>query len=360
MAEQATRKRGCVPRRRARRILIAHPHGFCAGVWRALDILAAAERLYPPPLYCLNELVHNRLVVADLKRRGMRFVSSVDDVPPGATLLFSAHGVDPEVRARAAALGLNVIDATCPFVEKVHVNVRRYAAEGNTVLLIGTRGHDEVIGIAGEAPGSVRVVEGPEEAEKVRPDDPRKVAVVTQTTLSRAQVDAVMSVLQRRFPHLRTPPMSGVCYASTHRQEAVREIARHANFVIVLGSANSANSNRLAEVAREAGVQAALISSSAELALLDLEGIATLGLTAGASTPETAVTEAVAFLRQRGFQRIEKVVVATEKISLPLPPTLRRPTLAHSGENPALARACKPDAAARFSRNADRGRRRSG
>lgn len=322
MAERATRK-AATARRRARRILIAYPHGFCAGVWRALDILAAAERRHPPPLYCLNELVHNRTVVAELERRGMRFVSSVTEVPPGGTLLFSAHGVAPRVRALAAARGLLVIDATCPFVDKVHANVRRYAAAGYTVILIGSRHHEEVVGIAGEAPESVRVVENPEEADTVQPDDPLKVAVVTQTTLSGARVDAVMSVLRRRFPTLRTPPLSGICYASTHRQEAVREVARQAEFVIVLGSANSANSSRLVEVARQAGARSALVSSAADLTALDLDGIADVGLTAGASTPASAVTEAVALLKERGFKRVKKIVVATEKLSFPLPPSLR-------------------------------------
>ncbi len=308
------------------KILIARPHGFCAGVWRALDIAEAACRVFPPPIFCLNELVHNRRVVGDLAGKGVRFVRSLDEVPPGATLVFSAHGVAPAVRAQAAARNLNVIDATCPFVAKVHEDARRHARDGCTLLLIGSRGHEEVTGVAGEAPpGRVTVIESVAEAEALPPPpDPEKIAVVTQTTLARRHVAAIMAVLRRRFPKLRGPAADSICYATTHRQEAVRQVARLADRVVVLGSAGSANSNRLAEVARDEGVPADLVENPADLARLDLRGTATLGLTAGASTPETMVEEAVRTLRGLGFAEVETLSVAEEILSFPLPASLRR------------------------------------
>lgn len=310
---------------KTRRILIARPHGFCAGVWRALDIIAAAERLHPPPLYCLNELVHNRRVVDDLIRRGVRFVRRLEEVPCGATVLFSAHGVAPAVRAQAAARHLVAVDATCPFVNKVHADVQRYAREGYTVVVIGSRDHDEVVGVAGEAPESVVVIEGPAAAEGLQPPDPHKVAVVTQTTLSLEQVATVMTVLKARFPDLCTPPQHGICYATTNRQEAVRRVARESDLVVVLGSRNSANSNRLVEVAQNEDTRAVLVAALQELAEVDLNGVQTVGLTAGASTPQQTVDETVAFLRSRGFEQVDELTVADETMAFPLPAALRHP-----------------------------------
>lgn len=301
-----------------KRILLAEPHGFCSGVRRAIRI---AESALPPPsagadaapprpaLYCLHELVHNREVVSRLAAGGIAFVDRVADVPEGATLLFSAHGVSPAVRAEAAARRLTVIDATCGFVAKVHADVRRYVAEGCSVFLIGRRNHDEVLGVAGEAPDSVTVVETPADAEAAAsPPDPERVAVVTQTTLTAEQVSAVLAVLKRRFPRLRRPSSSGICTATTRRQLAVREVARRVPLVLVLGSRNSANSNRLVDVARAVGADAELVPDPESLAALAAEGrldsLSDIGLTAGASTPEETIDAAVAFLRARGFDSL--------------------------------------------------------
>ena len=293
-----------------KKIVIAEPHGFCAGVTRAIALAekALAGRTdFSRPLYCLHELVHNRHVVERLSGRGIVFVKTLDEVPDGETVLFSAHGVSPAIREAAAAKGLGVIDATCVFVSKVHEAVRKYAAEGCSVLLIGNRGHDEVLGVSGEAPEAVTVVETPADAESVVVSNPEKVAVVTQTTLAAAQVATVMDVLRRRFPKLITPPRSGICYATTDRQEAVRRVAREAGFVLVLGSRNSANSNRLVDVARSEGAQSELVPDVEAVGDLAsegaLDGVETIGLTAGASTPEDIVASTVEFLKTQGFQQ---------------------------------------------------------
>ena len=292
-----------------KKIIIAEPHGFCAGVTRAI---ALAEKALGSragssgPLYCLHELVHNRSVVERLSGRGIVFVKDLEEVPDGGTVLFSAHGVSPAIRRTAARKGLDVIDATCVFVAKVHEAVRKYASEGCSVLLIGNRGHDEVLGVSGEAPAAVTVVETIADAESVMVPDPDKVAVVTQTTLAVAQVESVMEVLRRRFPRLVTPPRSGICYATTDRQEAVRRIARETGFVLVLGSVNSANSNRLVDVARSEGAQSELVPDVAAVRDLvhegALDGVEALGLTAGASTPEDIVESTIDFLRTQGFR----------------------------------------------------------
>lgn len=293
--------RDCVSRLR---VVVAEPHGFCTGVRRAIAMaekaLADASARGGGRLYCLHELVHNKLVVDALAEKGMVFVRDLSEVPDGGAVLFSAHGVSPAVRAEAERRGLSVIDATCVFVGKVHENVRHYAGEGCTVLLIGRRTHDEVLGVAGEAPDSVRVVESVDDVENVDVPDPAKVAVLTQTTLAAYQVEPVIAAIRRRFPLACIPDRSGICFATTERQEAVRRLARESEVVLVLGSSTSANSNRLVDVAREAGARAELLPDAAAVRAFvadgGLAGVACVGVTAGASTPEYVVEEVVSFL----------------------------------------------------------------
>lgn len=303
----------------AKRLLIARPHGFCAGVWHAIGMAEAAVAKYPAPVYCLNELVHNRQVVDGLAARGMRFVKRVEDAPEGSVLLFSAHGVSPAVRATAAARGLTVLDATCPFVARSHADVRRHAAAGRTIFMIGSPTHDEVVGVSGEAPGSVIVIDGVEAAEKVEPPNPEMVAAVTQTTLSRDHAVAVMETLRRRFPSIALPHSDGVCYATANRQEAARRLAREVELVIVLGSRNSANSNRLAEVAASEGARAVLASGADDIDRAIFDGVDSVGLTAGASTPESTVESAARFCIGLGYERAPDLVVTEETLSFAPP-----------------------------------------
>ena len=295
-------------------VIIASPHGFCAGVRRAVEITEATLQEFPPPIYCLHELVHNRQVVEDLAGRGVVFVRTIGEVPRGATVLFSAHGVSPAIRLEAERAGLRVIDATCPFVTKVHAEVRRYAAEGYTILLIGHPDHDEVAGVVGEAPDHVVVIQNVEDAAALGVPAPDRVAVVTQTTLSVAETERVMEVLRARFPRLRTPAKSDICYATTNRQRAVEAVAAVADAVLVLGSENSSNSKRLVEVARSAGVEAFLISTLAALEPLSMGRVRTVGVTAGASTPESFVHDVVSRLRARGFDDVSERRVADETV----------------------------------------------
>jgi 4-hydroxy-3-methylbut-2-enyl diphosphate reductase len=300
----------------AKRLTVVWPHGFCSGVARAVQ---AAETLLSrcrgEKVYCLNEIVHNQQVVSRLTSLGMVFVSRVEQVPEGALLLFSAHGVSPDVVRQAAARRLRVIDATCPFVTKVHAEVRRFAAQGACVVCIGHRRHEEVVGVAGEAPAHVRIVESAEEAESLAVPAGVPVAVVTQTTLGEAQVGAVMRVLERRFPGLRLPSSTDVCYATRNRQQAVAALAARCRRVLVLGSANSSNSQRLVETARAAGAEAVLVSERGQLDGLAFEEDLALGLTSGASTPESFLNEVVVGLQSRyGFPEPE-VLTAVEEDS---------------------------------------------
>lgn len=278
-------------------VLIAEPHGFCSGVARAIRmaeaLLGAAQG---ETIYCLNEIVHNEHVVADLVQKGMRFVGSVQEVPEGAQLLFSAHGVSPSVRQEASALHLRVIDATCPFVAKVHAEVRRFAAMHACVICIGHRRHEEVIGVAGEASQHVRVVETVAEVEALAIPEGVPIAVVTQTTLGEEQVSRIIEVLRRRCPHLICPDSTDICYATRDRQRAVRQIAKQCDAVVVLGSANSSNSQRLVETARTSGARALLISDLDQLRQYDFSGIRQLGITSGASTPESFLNAAVEWI----------------------------------------------------------------
>lgn len=305
-----------------RTILLVSPHGFCAGVERAV---AMADRLLartPPPVYCLNQIVHNGQIIADLTSRGMVFVNAIRDIPRGATVLFSAHGVSPAIREEAAARDLKIIDATCPFVTKIHREVKRYAEQGYSVLVVGHRSHDEIIGVAGEAPDRVTVIENGEEAGRVQVADPSKVAVITQTTLNVDDAAKVIGVLRARFPAIQLPRKEDICYATRNRQQAVRDVTHRADAFIILGAKNSSNSNRLVEVARSQGKPAFLASSSADLDALALDGVRTLGLTAGASTPEHVVRETVEKLRTMGFTRLEEVAAVREDMHFSLPESL--------------------------------------
>lgn len=303
----------------ARRVVLVSPHGFCAGVERAVKIAEHMLKTSRSTVYCLKEIVHNKQIVADLTKRGMVFVKEIGEVPRGATVLLSAHGVAPDVRAVARRLELNVVDASCPFVTKVHTEVRRYAAAGYTVLLIGHKQHDEIIGVAGEAPASVIVVESEGEAELVSVPDPSKVAVMTQTTLSVDEVAGVIRILRRRFPLLETPRESDICYATQNRQMSVRSFSGQADIFIVLGARNSSNSNRLVEVARAGGCRAFLVSEISQLAEIPLEDVLTIGMTAGASTPQYFVKEAVARLGERGFHNVEEMVFTEEDVHFSMP-----------------------------------------
>ncbi|MBP5321326.1 MAG: 4-hydroxy-3-methylbut-2-enyl diphosphate reductase [Kiritimatiellae bacterium] len=297
-----------------KRLVVVKPHGFCSGVVRAVETARMVlVRHRGERIYCLHEIVHNEHVVDELSRAGMVFVKRVDEVPEGAILLFSAHGVAPEVRRAAEARRLRVVDATCPFVAKVHASVRRFASQGIPVICIGHRNHDEVVGVAGEAPDAVQIVEREADAETVAVPANGKVAVVTQTTLGAEQVDRVVAVLRRRFPDLDVPEGTDVCYATRNRQRAVLELARRCGRVLVLGSANSSNSQRLVETARTAGTEAHLIRVCGDLATLDWSGCETVGITSGASTPEPFLSDVKRYLQEReGFPEAEELVVAVE------------------------------------------------
>ncbi len=300
-----------------KRLVVVEPHGFCSGVARAVQTAEALLARFPgETVYGLNEIVHNQQVVARLTGLGMRFVKSVDEVPEGARLLFSAHGVAPAVVVCASARRLRAIDATCPFVSKVHAEVRRFAAQDACVVCIGHRRHEEVIGVAGEAPGQVRIVESAAEAETLAVAPGRSVAVVTQTTLGGEQVEAVMAVLRRRFPSLRLPAATDVCYATRNRQQAVKALAGRCKRVLVLGSVNSSNSQRLVETARAAGAAAELVSSLEQLDRLGLEAACEVGLTSGASTPESFLDSAVDRLRARYGFPLPEVLAAVAEDSL--------------------------------------------
>ena len=305
-------------------IVLITPHGFCAGVERAVELAEGMLRTYPLPIYCLKQIVHNRQIIDDLAAKGMVFVQDIHDVPQGSTVLFSAHGIPPATREVAKAMNLRVIDATCPFVSKVHHEVKQYAAKGYTILLIGHHSHDEIIGVAGEAPEHVIVIASEEEARAVTVSDPKKVAVLTQTTLSLDEVAQVMTILHTRFPGLKTPPDSDICYATRNRQQAVRLFAKQADAIIVLGAENSSNSNRLVEVARAEGCYATLASSIEMLDTIPLEKVSLLGITAGASTPEYFVQQAIAHLKEHGFHTVTEQILIKENIHFPLPKEFRK------------------------------------
>ncbi|HZK04215.1 MAG TPA: 4-hydroxy-3-methylbut-2-enyl diphosphate reductase [Actinomycetaceae bacterium] len=307
-----------------KRILLAAPRGYCAGVDRAVDAVEKALEHYGPPIYVRKEIVHNKFVVETLSQRGAIFVQETDEVPEGARVVFSAHGVSPAVHAEAAARNLATIDATCPLVTKVHKEAVRFASSDYDILLIGHTGHEEVEGTQGEAPDHIQVVNGPHEVDEVEVRDPEKVVWLSQTTLSVDETMETVRLLRERFPGLQDPPSDDICYATQNRQVAVKELAPQSDVVIVVGSANSSNSVRLVEVALEAGAGAAhRVDRASEVDPAWLDGAMTVGVTSGASVPEILVRDVVARLGEFGFGEIEEVRTATEDIMFSLPKNLR-------------------------------------
>jgi 4-hydroxy-3-methylbut-2-enyl diphosphate reductase len=304
-------------------ILLANPRGFCAGVNMAVDALEAALRAFGPPIYVYHEIVHNRPIVDKFRAKGVVFVDAVSDVPDGQTLLFSAHGVSPEVRRHAADRNLRAIDATCPLVTKVHLEAVRYARDGYTIVYIGHEGHDEVIGTMGEAPGSMVLVEDEADVAALTLPADAKLAFLTQTTLSVDETRAIIDALKRKYPHITGPGKDDICYATQNRQEAVRDLVPEADVVVVLGSRNSSNSNRLAEIARQNGRPAYLIDSAAELDDGWFRPTDTVLVTAGASAPEDHVEAVVDRLRATFGAAVETRTVREEHVHFPLPKELR-------------------------------------
>ena len=305
------------------RIILANPRGFCAGVNMAIESLERALQLFGTPLYVFHEIVHNRPVVERFLGRGVTFVDGIDEVPEGGTVLYSAHGVAPAIREASARRNLRAIDATCPLVTKVHLEAVRFAREGYTILLIGHEGHDEVAGTMGEAPGHIVLVQDAAEVERLDLPADAKLAYLTQTTLSVDDAEAIIGALQRRFPQIIGPSRDDICYATQNRQEAVRELVPEADVVLVLGSQNSSNSRRLAELARARDRRAYLIDSVREIADEPFTGRETVLITAGASAPEDVVEECVSFLRGRFGATVETRTVREEHVSFPLPRELR-------------------------------------
>jgi (E)-4-hydroxy-3-methyl-but-2-enyl pyrophosphate reductase len=300
-------------------VLLAGPRSFCAGVERAIDIVERALALHGPPVYVRRQIVHNAHVVADLERRGAVFVAEVEDVPEGSVVVLAAHGVAPDVRSAAEDRRLRVVDATCPLVTKVHNEVRRFADRDHTVLLIGHHEHEEVEGTLGEAPGNVVVVADRREAERVRVADPDKVAYVMQTTLAVEEAEQTAEVLRDRFPSLVAPRRNDICYATTNRQLAVREVARDSDLVLVVGSQNSSNSRRLVEVAEAEGTTAHLVEDAEAVDLHWLAGARTVGVTAGASAPSRLVDELVSALRGLGRVTVHERETTSENVRFTLP-----------------------------------------
>ncbi|MDT7539512.1 MAG: 4-hydroxy-3-methylbut-2-en-yl diphosphate reductase [Actinomycetota bacterium] len=307
------------------RVLVARPRGYCAGVDRAVQTVEKALELYGAPVYVRKQIVHNAHVVRTLEARGAVFVEETSDVPEGATVVFSAHGVAPTVHAEAAARGLKTIDATCPLVTKVHLEAKRFAADDVDIVLIGHEGHEEVVGTTGQAPEHIHLVDGIEEAAAVQVRDPAKVAYLSQTTLSVDETNVTVDALRKRFPLLQGPPSDDICYATQNRQVAVKDIAAESELVIVVGSRNSSNSVRLVEVARDAGAAAAyLVDDAAEIDPTWLEGVHTVGVTSGASVPEDLVAGVLDWLAARGYDDVAEVESAKESLLFALPPELRR------------------------------------
>ena len=308
----------------SKRVLLAAPRGYCAGVDRAVIAVEKSLELYGAPIYVRKEIVHNKHVVSTLEQRGVIFVNETDEVPEGATVVFSAHGVSPAVHAEAASRNLKTIDATCPLVTKVHNEVKRFADDETEILLIGHNGHEEVEGTAGEAPGKVRVVDGLDEARTVVPTPGKKLVWLTQTTLSVDETMQSVAILKDRFPEIANPPSDDICYATQNRQEAIKAIAPQADLVIVVGSTNSSNSVRLVEVALEYGAKAAyLVDYAAEVKEEWLEKAETIGVTSGASVPEILVTDLLNFLDMHGYNDVQEVKATEESILFALPKELR-------------------------------------
>ncbi|HEY3925919.1 MAG TPA: 4-hydroxy-3-methylbut-2-enyl diphosphate reductase [Acidothermaceae bacterium] len=314
-----------------KRVLLAQPRGYCAGVERAIDSVEKALAVHGAPVYVRKQIVHNKHVVADLEAKGAIFVEETAEVPEGSIVVLSAHGVAPSVYAEATQRKLRTIDATCPLVTKVHHEARRFSDEGLEILLIGHAGHEEVVGTAGQAPDRVKLVDGPVDAAHVEVRDPSRVAWLSQTTLSVDETLETVHALRARFPQLMDPPSDDICYATQNRQAAVKQIAPASDLVIVVGSRNSSNSVRLVEVALESGARASyLVDDAGEIDESWLEGVTTVGLTSGASVPDSLVLGVLDWLSDRGFNAVEEIEAVRETLTFALPPELRRDIKAHA------------------------------
>jgi 4-hydroxy-3-methylbut-2-en-1-yl diphosphate reductase len=307
-----------------KKLLLAAPRGYCAGVDRAVQTVERALELYGPPVYVRKEIVHNKYVVAELRSRGAIFVESENEVPEGATVVFSAHGVAPSVITNAQQRRLQTIDATCPLVTKVHVEARKFAAEGYTIVLVGHAGHEEVEGTMGEAPDQIVLIESVEDVDQLEVGDPTKMAYISQTTLSVDETRAIINRLRERFPAIVGPRTDDICYATTNRQAAVKQLARECDLVLVIGSSNSSNSNRLVEVAEECGCPAHLIDHPDQVSDEWLEDKRVIGITSGASAPEGLVQHLVEFFRSRGTSDIGELEVVQEDVRFMLPKAIRQ------------------------------------
>jgi 4-hydroxy-3-methylbut-2-en-1-yl diphosphate reductase len=306
------------------KLFLAAPRGYCAGVDRAVQTVERALELYGPPVYVRKEIVHNKHVVEQLRERGAIFVDQETEVPEGETVVFSAHGVAPAVHANAESRGLKTIDATCPLVTKVHVEAKKFAAQGYTIVLIGHAGHEEVEGTMGEAPDHIVLIETEEDVDSLEVEDPDRIAFISQTTLSVDETDAIIRRLRERFPNIVGPRTDDICYATTNRQMAVRQMARECDLVLVIGSRNSSNSNRLVEVARAHGAEAQLIDNETEVDEAWLEGKRVVGITSGASAPEDLVQRLVEFFRERGTSEVAEFQVVEEDVRFMLPKEIRK------------------------------------
>ena len=306
------------------RLLLAAPRGYCAGVDRAVQTVEHALDLYGAPVYVRKEIVHNKHVVEKLRERGAIFVDQETEVPEGATVVFSAHGVAPSVHRNAAARRLSAIDATCPLVTKVHVEARKFAAEGYTIILVGHAGHEEVEGTMGEAPDSIVLIETEEDVDRLEVPDPHRVAYISQTTLSVDETRNIINRLRERFPHIIGPRTDDICYATTNRQAAVKQMAAECDLVLVIGSQNSSNSKRLVEVARDYGAEAHLIDNERQVREEWLEGKRVVGISSGASAPEELVQRLVDFFRERGTEHVAEFEVVQEDVRFMLPKAIRQ------------------------------------
>ncbi len=305
------------------KILLANPRGFCAGVNMAIECLDETIRMFGPKVFVYHEIVHNKYVVERFTQQGVTFVNTIDEVPEGSILLFSAHGVSPEIRNQSKARRLQTIDATCPLVTKVHLEAIKYARDGYHIVLIGHEGHDEVIGTMGEAPASITLVETPEEVANLTLPDDAKIAYLTQTTLSVDEAGRAITALKQKYPRIESPPKEDICYATTNRQDAVKQLATQADVVIVLGSQNSSNSRRLREIGESIEKPAFLIDGANELRAEWFESVETVLITAGASAPEQVVQDCIEWLKSRYEATLEEVTTREEHVSFPLPKELR-------------------------------------
>jgi len=305
------------------KVVLASPRGFCAGVVRAIDIVTVALETFDTPLYVRKEIVHNPHVVEDLRNKGVIFVEELSGVPEGRRVIFSAHGVSPEVWEKARRKKLKIIDATCPLVTKVHVEAKRFAGKGYTIILIGHVGHEEVEGTMGEAPLSIKLVTSLEDVEKLEIDNSEKVSYLTQTTLSLNDTRQIVDALKKKFPAIESPPSDDICYATQNRQEAVRALSEHTDLILVVGARNSSNSNRLVEEARRNGTPSHLINDYRDIKPEWLGNVRRVGVTSGASAPESLVAEVVAFFKKDGAE-VEELSTTEENVQFALPPSLRR------------------------------------